>query len=147
MQNHLLQVLSLVAMERPVSFEAEDIRDEKVKLLKAIAPITIDDTILGQYDKSEDNKDPAYIDDPTVPDGSRAVTFAALHLQINNERWEGVPFILRAGKALDEAKVEIRIQFKDVAKGIFQTSPQRTCHQSATRGSYLPEDEFQSTLV
>ncbi|KAF5099057.1 hypothetical protein D0Z03_001090 [Geotrichum reessii] len=123
MQNHLLQVLSLVAMERPVSFEAEDIRDEKVKLLKAIAPITIEDSILGQYDKSEDGKEPAYIDDDTVPNDSRAVTFAALHLQINNERWEGVPFILRAGKALDEAKVEIRIQFKDVAKGIFQNIP------------------------
>lgn len=123
MQNHLLQVLSLVAMERPVSFESEDIRDEKVKLLKAIAPITLSDTILGQYGKSEDGKEPAYTDDDTVPDNSRAVTYAAMHLQIHNERWEGVPFILRAGKALDEAKVEIRIQFKDVAKGIFQNIP------------------------
>lgn len=123
MQNHLLQVLSLVAMERPVSFDSEDIRDEKVKVLKAIAPITLSDTVLGQYGKSEDGKEPAYTDDDTVPNDSRAVTFAALHLQIDNERWEGVPFILRAGKALDEAKVEIRIQFKDVAKGIFQNIP------------------------
>lgn len=123
MQNHLLQVLSLVAMERPVSFEAEDIRDEKVKLLKAIAPLTLEDTLLGQYGKSEDGKEPAYTDDETVPNNSRTVTFAALHLQIHNERWEGVPFILRAGKALDEDKVEIRIQFKDVAKGIFQSIP------------------------
>ncbi|KAF5101369.1 hypothetical protein D0Z03_000609 [Geotrichum reessii] len=123
MQNHLLQVLSLVAMERPVSFDAEDIRDEKVKLLKAIAPLTLDDAVLGQYVRSEDGKEPAYTDDDTVSKGSRAVTFAALHLQIHNERWEGVPFILRAGKALDEAKVEIRIQFKDVAKGIFKSIP------------------------
>lgn len=123
MQNHLLQVLSLVAMERPVSFDSEDIRDEKVKLLKAIAPLELKDTILGQYTKSEDGTKPAYIDDDTVSKDSRAVTYAALHLQIHNERWEGVPFILRAGKALDEAKVEIRIQFKDVAKGIFTNIP------------------------
>ncbi|ANB13594.1 glucose-6-phosphate dehydrogenase [Sugiyamaella lignohabitans] len=120
MQNHLLQVLSLIAMERPVSFAPEDIRDEKVKVLKAIPPIELSQTILGQYDRSEDGAKPAYTDDETVPKGSKAVTFAALQLSINNDRWEGVPFILKAGKALDEAKVEIRIQFKDVAQGIFQ---------------------------
>ena len=119
MQNHLLQVLSLIAMERPVSFAPEDIRDEKVKLLKAIPPIELSQAILGQYDRSEDGAKPAYTDDQTVPGGSQAVTFAALQLEIRNDRWEGVPFILKAGKALDEAKVEIRIQFKDVARGIF----------------------------
>lgn len=123
MQNHLLQVLSLIAMERPVSFDSEDIRDEKVKVLKAIAPIEMENVILGQYDKSIDGTKPAYIDDATVPKDSRAVTFAAISLAIHNERWEGVPFILRAGKALDEAKVEIRIQFKDVPRGIFQSIP------------------------
>lgn len=116
MQNHLLQVLSLIAMERPVSFESEDIRDEKVKLLKAIAPITTKDLIIGQYGKSVDGKRPAYLDDKTVPKDSRAVTFAALNLHIENDRWEGVPFIMRAGKALDEGLVEVRIQFKDVTK-------------------------------
>lgn len=120
MQNHLLQVLSLLAMERPVSFAPEDIRDEKVKLLKAIPPIQLEQVIVGQYTKSEDGSKPAYLDDETVTKGSKAVTFAAMQLDIHNERWEGVPFILKAGKALDEAKVEIRIQFKDVAKGIFQ---------------------------
>ncbi|VVT50113.1 uncharacterized protein SAPINGB_P002607 [Magnusiomyces paraingens] len=123
MQNHLLQVLSLVAMERPVSFDSEDIRDEKVKVLKAIAPLDIKNCVLGQYDKSIDGTKPAYTDDETVKPGSRAVTFATIALSIENERWEGVPFILRAGKALDEAKVEIRIQFKDVPRGIFQSIP------------------------
>lgn len=122
-QNHLFQVLSLVAMERPVSFEPEDIRDEKVKVLRAIRPIELKNTLLGQYDKSLDGTKPAYTDDKTVPPGSKQVTYAALELEIQNERWEGVPFILRAGKALDEAKVEVRIQFKDVAKGIFQELP------------------------
>lgn len=123
MQNHLLQVLSLIAMDRPVSFDAEDIRDEKVKLLKAIAPIDLKNVILGQYDKSSDGSKPAYIDDKTVDKDSRQCTFAAMELNIHNERWEGVPFILRAGKALDEAKVEIRIQYRDVPRGIFASIP------------------------
>lgn len=116
-QNHLLQVLSLVAMEEPVSFEAEHIRDEKVKLLKAIQPITLKDTIIGQYGPSADGSKPSYLQDKTVPESSRAATFAAVHLKIDNTRWDGVPFILRAGKALDESLVEIRIQFKPANGG------------------------------
>lgn len=117
-QNHLLQVLSVLTMERPVSFSAEDIRDEKVKVLRAIPPITKEDTLLGQY--SAANGKPGYHDDDTVPKGSVCPTFAATTLWIHNPRWEGVPFILKAGKALNEAKVEVRIQFKDVTQGIFK---------------------------
>jgi glucose-6-phosphate 1-dehydrogenase len=119
MQNHLLQVLSLIAMERPVSLSPEDIRDEKVKVLKAIPPIVKENVLLGQYDKSEDGTKPAYVDDKTVNPDSQCATFAALQLEINNERWEGVPFILKAGKALNEGKVEVRIQFKSPARGLF----------------------------
>jgi len=118
LQNHLLQVLSILAMERPVSFAAEDIRDEKVKLLRAIPPIERSDTLLGQYVAA--NGKPGYLQDDTVPPNSVCPTFAAATLWINNPRWEGVPFILKAGKALNEAKVEVRIQFKDVASGIFK---------------------------
>lgn len=117
LQNHLLQVLSIIAMERPVSFGAEDIRDEKVKVLRAIPPIEQNDTLLGQYISA--NGHPGYLDDDTVPHNSVCPTFAATTLWINNPRWEGVPFILKAGKALNEAKVEVRIQFKDVTQGIF----------------------------
>lgn len=117
LQNHLLQVLSILTMERPVSFSAEDIRDEKVKVLRSIPPITREDTLLGQY-VGADGK-PGYLEDETVPRGSVCPTFAATTLWINNPRWEGVPFILKAGKALNEAKVEVRIQFKDVTQGIF----------------------------
>lgn len=120
MQNHILQVLTLLTMERPVSFDPEAIRDEKVKVLKAFAPLDVDDILLGQYSKSEDGKKPGYLDDDTVKEGSRCVTYAAIGAKINNERWEGVPFVMRAGKALDESKVEIRIQFKPVAKGMFE---------------------------
>jgi len=118
LQNHLTQVLSILTMERPVSFAAEDIRDEKVKVLRAIPPIERDDVLLGQY-VAADGK-PGYLDDKTVPPGSKCPTFAATVLYIHNPRWEGVPFILKAGKALNEQKVEIRIQFKDVTQGIFK---------------------------
>lgn len=120
MQNHLLQVLTLLTMERPVSFDPEAVRDEKVKVLKAFDAIDINDVILGQYTKSEDGKKPGYLDDKTVNPDSKAVTYAAFRVNIHNERWDGVPIVLRAGKALDESKVEIRIQFKPVAKGMFK---------------------------
>ncbi|KDQ64510.1 hypothetical protein JAAARDRAFT_28148 [Jaapia argillacea MUCL 33604] len=118
LQNHLLQVLSILTMERPVSFAAEDIRDEKVKVLRAIPPVERNDTLLGQYVAAGGK--PGYLDDDTVPQNSVCPTYAATTLWIHNPRWEGVPFILKAGKALNEAKVEIRIQFKDVTQGIFK---------------------------
>ena len=123
MQNHLLQILTILAMERPVSFSPEDIRDEKVRVLRAIPPIEPKDVIIGQYTKSEDGSKPGYLDDDSVPKGSSCPTFAALTLFIHNERWEGVPFILKAGKALNQQKTEIRIQFKDVTSGIFKDIP------------------------
>ncbi|KAJ8325296.1 Glucose-6-phosphate 1-dehydrogenase [Batrachochytrium dendrobatidis] len=119
MQNHLLQILTIVAMEKPISLNAEDVRDEKVKVLRAIKPLSINDMILGQYTKSADGKTPGYLEDPTVPKGSVTPTFAAGVFYIHNERWEGVPFILKSGKALDEQKTEIRIQFKDVPGNIY----------------------------
>ncbi|KAJ8509323.1 hypothetical protein ONZ45_g8494 [Pleurotus djamor] len=118
LQNHLLQVLTILTMERPVSFAAEDIRDEKVKVLRAIPPIQPEDCLLGQYVSA--NGKPGYLDDDTVPPNSVCPTYAATTLFIHNPRWEGVPFILKAGKALNEAKVEIRIQYKDVTQGIFK---------------------------
>lgn len=120
MQNHLLQVLTLLTMERPVSFDPEAIRDEKVKVLKAFDALQTDDVLLGQYGKSEDGSKPGYLDDSTVKPDSKCVTYAAIGIQIHNERWDGVPIVLRAGKALDSSKVEIRIQFKPVAKGMFK---------------------------
>ncbi|KAF9349273.1 Glucose-6-phosphate 1-dehydrogenase [Mortierella sp. AD094] len=119
MQNHLLQILTLVAMEPPVSLGAEDVRDEKVKVLRFIPPIAKDDVLLGQYGKSEDGKEPGYLDDKTVPKGSKTPTYAAATLFINNDRWSGVPFVLKCGKALNQQKTEVRIQFKDVVGNLF----------------------------
>jgi glucose-6-phosphate 1-dehydrogenase len=104
-------------MERPVSCDAEAIRDEKVKVLRCTRPIKMEDTLLGQYVSNGDK--PGYLDDKTVPEGSLCPTFAATVLWIDNERWDGVPFILKAGKALDSAKVEIRLQFKKLPGSLF----------------------------
>ncbi|XXG45100.1 hypothetical protein AAC387_Pa02g0271 [Persea americana] len=112
-QNHLLQVLCLVAMEKPVSLKPEYIRDEKVKVLKSVLPVEDDEVVLGQYE--------GYRDDPTVADNSNTPTFATVILRIHNERWEGVPFILKAGKALNSRKAEVRVQFKDVPGDIFKS--------------------------
>lgn len=110
-QNHLVQVLCLVAMEKPVSLSPEHIRDEKVKVLQCVEPINEEQVVIGQYE--------GYTDDPTVAKSSNTPTFASLALRINNERWDGVPFIVKAGKALDAKKVEIRVQFRDTPGDIF----------------------------
>ena len=123
MQNHLLQVLTLVCMDRPSCFEPECIRDAKAKVLEAIEPIDVNNILIGQYGKSEDGKKPAYIDDETVNPDSKCVTYAAMTLYINNDTWRGVPIIMRAGKALDAAKVEIRIEYESVTSGIFAGIP------------------------
>ncbi|KAL8266421.1 hypothetical protein R6Q59_003765 [Mikania micrantha] len=115
-QNHLLQVLCLVAMEKPVSLKPEHVRDEKVKVLQSVLPIEDSEVVLGQYE--------GYTDDPTVPDNSNTPTFATMVLRIHNERWEGVPFIMKAGKALNSRKAEIRVQFKDVPGDIYKCKKQ-----------------------
>lgn len=130
MQNHLLQILTLVAMEKPPSLSAEDIRNEKVKVLKSVSPIELEDCVLGQYVANPDAEEGTeacngYLDDPTVPAGSTTPTFATAVLRINNERWEGVPFILRCGKAVNERKAEVRIQYRDVPGDIFNSALER----------------------
>lgn len=128
MQNHLLQILSLVAMEKPASTSPDDIRDEKVKVLRNIAPIKLNDIVIGQYvgdPEGQGEVRQGYLDDPTVPKGSVTPTFAMAALKINNERWDGVPFLLRCGKALNERKAEVRIQYKDVAGDIFNGTIKR----------------------
>lgn len=90
-------------------------------MLRAIPPIDPKDVIIGQYVGNGDK--PGYLEDDTVPKDSRCPTFAALALHIKNERWDGVPFILKAGKALNEQKTEIRVQFRDVTSGIFKDIP------------------------
>ena len=115
-QNHLIQALSLLVMEAPIKIEGEGsgdyIRDAKVAALKAIVPPTLDDCVLGQYD--------GYLDDDTITNKeSNTPTYALVMLKINNPRWAGVPIVLKAGKALNERKTEMRIQFKDPPAGSY----------------------------
>ncbi|XP_062870978.1 glucose-6-phosphate 1-dehydrogenase-like isoform X2 [Trichomycterus rosablanca] len=128
MQNHLLQMLTLVAMEKPASTSSDDVRDEKVKVLKCISPVALSDVVLGQYvgnPEGEGDVKMGYLDDPTVPEDSHTATFATAVLYVHNERWEGVPFVLRCGKALNERKAEVRLQFTDVPGDIFNLQCQR----------------------
>jgi len=103
-QNHLLQLLCLVAMEPPVSFEADAVRNEKIKALSAIPPINLSDTVRGQYR--------GYQETPNVAPDSQAATFGALRVWVDNWRWQGVPFYLRSGKSLARKATEIIIEFK-----------------------------------
>ncbi|XP_039262915.2 glucose-6-phosphate 1-dehydrogenase-like [Styela clava] len=122
MQNHLLQVLCLVAMEKPASKNADDLRNEKVKVLRCIKPLEKKDIVLGQYEGDPNGKGDAklgYLDDDTVPNNSITPTFAVSRFNICNERWDGVPFIMKCGKAMNERKAEVRIQFRPVPGDIF----------------------------
>jgi glucose-6-phosphate 1-dehydrogenase len=112
--SHMLQLLSLVAMESPVSFRAEDVQNEKVKALKSIRLLSPDDAIRGQYGESRIGKRtiPAYREEPGVARGSMIETYVAMKLEIDNWRWAGVPFYIRVGKRLPVRNAEIAIQFK-----------------------------------
>ncbi|XP_062009248.1 glucose-6-phosphate 1-dehydrogenase, chloroplastic-like [Rosa rugosa] len=121
MQNHLLQILSLFAMDTPVSLDAEDIRNEKVKVLRSIKPVELKDVVVGQYKRHCEGNlcYPAYTDDPTVSNDSLTPTFAAATMFINNSRWDGVPIMLIAGKALQSKRAEIRVQFRHVPGNLY----------------------------
>lgn len=118
-QNHLLQLLTLVAMEAPASFEANAVRDEKYKVLRSIRPMAADyiaeNTVLAQYD--------GYMQTEGVKADSRTATYAAVKLAIDNWRWQGVPFYLRSGKALKEKVSDIVITFKRPPHMMFPLPP------------------------
>jgi len=128
MQNHLMQLFALVAMEPPVSLSSEDVRDEKVKVLRAVPEITVKDMIIGQY--TGDGKNAGYLDDPGVPKDSVTPTFAQAVLWINNTRWAGVPFFLKTAKAVEERKAEVRIQFHKFPGNLF---PDTQCNELVLR--------------
>ncbi len=117
-ENHILQLLALVAMEPPSTLAAEAVRNEKVKVLDAIRPMApeqvLRDTVRGQYGAGflDGRKVPAYRAEPDVSAGSQTETFAALKLQVENWRWAGVPFYVRSGKRLARRDTQISIQFR-----------------------------------
>lgn len=126
MQNHLLQLLCLVAMEAPVRFDAESVRNEKLKILEALKPISgidvHDKTVRGQYVSGRigGQEVPAYYFEKQVDNDSDTETFVAVQAEIDNWRWAGVPFYLRTGKRMAKKRSEIVIQFKPVPHLLFE---------------------------
>jgi glucose-6-phosphate 1-dehydrogenase len=122
-QNHMLQLLALVAMEPPTNFDATAVRDEKVKVLRALRPITAADaealTVTGQYTRGAIDGEPVPGYDEEIGHDSQTETFVAIKAQIDNWRWKGVPFYLRTGKRMPQRDSEIFIQFRDVPYSIF----------------------------
>ena len=120
-QNHMMELLALVAMEPPPNFHAESIRREKLKVWRAIPPIPIDNTVRGQYGPGiiAGQRVAGYRDEDRVSPESAAETYAALRLQIENWRWAGVPIYLRTGKRMRKRATEIGIQFKQPPLMIF----------------------------
>ncbi|MBV9821533.1 MAG: glucose-6-phosphate dehydrogenase [Actinobacteria bacterium] len=127
LQNHLLQLLALTAMEEPVEFTADAIRTEKLKVLRAIRlPLDLGSyAVRGQYQQGwlAGERVPAYTDEKDVPEDSKTETFAAVRLGIDTRRWAGVPFYLRTGKAMARRTTEIAIQFKQVPFALFRDTP------------------------
>lgn len=124
-QNHIVQILSLVAMEPPVDLKTDSIRTEKLKVIQAIEEFTPellrDNVVFGQYGKGfiDGKPVPAYREEEKVPQNSNTETFVALKLHINNFRWAGTPFYIRTGKRLGEKSAEIVVQFKALPKILY----------------------------
>jgi glucose-6-phosphate 1-dehydrogenase len=127
-QNHMMQLLALLAMEPPASFEANRLRDEKLKVLEAIVPPTVDQVasmaVRAQYGPGvvAGTQVPGYRDEPGVAPDSRTETYAALRLHVSNWRWAGVPFYLRTGKRLARKVTEIAVTLKPVPHLAFQST-------------------------
>ncbi len=118
-QNHLLQVVSYLAMEAPAGTYADAIRDEQIKVLRNIRPIKPEDLVLGQFH--------GYRQEPGVDPASRVPTYAALRLFVDSWRWEGVPFIVRAGKALEATQTEVVVELRHAPPVVFsEDTPERS---------------------
>lgn len=127
MQNHIMQMLCFVAMEQPKSLSADDVRDEKLKVVAALKPMTSADVdknvIRAQYVANGEQN--GYLQEHNVPADSRTETYVAIRAEIDTPRWAGVPFYLRTGKRLATRTAEIVLNFKDQANGLFGTNPNR----------------------
>jgi glucose-6-phosphate 1-dehydrogenase len=127
--NHLFQLITLTAMEPPISFDANAVRDEQAKILHAIQPFTPEDvltrSVRGQYGEGRMNgqRQCAYRDESKVAPDSTTETFVALKLYVDNWRWAGVPFYLRTGKVLPKRQTEVTIQFKRAPFQLFRDTP------------------------
>jgi glucose-6-phosphate 1-dehydrogenase len=145
-QNHLFQVMCLVAMEPPVSFQADEIRNKKVDILHAIRPILPEQVhqvaVRGQYGagKIEEKPVPAYQEEPGVDPHSTVETFAALKLFIDNWRWQDVPFYLRTGKRLPAKLSQVVVSFRPVPRHLFPTTALENWHPNRLIINIQPDE-------
>ncbi|WOO42749.1 glucose-6-phosphate dehydrogenase [Rubellicoccus peritrichatus] len=152
LQNHTMQLLALTAMEAPVSLGAEAIRDEKVKLLKAIQPLRLEgencDAVRAQYGEGliDGVRAPGYMQEQDIPQDSSTETYGALRFSIDNWRWQGVPFYLRSGKRLARRVSEIAIRFKQ-PPGILFSDPTRFDLANNTLVIQIQPDEGTTLLM
>jgi glucose-6-phosphate 1-dehydrogenase len=150
-QNHLLQLLCIVAMEPPVSLDPDAVRDEKLKVLRSLRPMTeadvARDTVRGQYTAGASNGDKAvgYHQEANVPADSTTETFVALRAHINNWRWANVPIFLRTGKRMAERRSEIVIEFADLPYTIFPDAPRQPVNRLMIR--LQPEEHVQLQMM
>lgn len=127
-QNHLLQLLVILAMEPPVSVDSDAVRDEKIKVLRALKPLVgqdaVESTVRGQYKAGAyaEGAVPGYLENETVPGDSTTETFVAIRAEIQSWRWAGVPFYLRTGKHMESKLTEIIINFRKVPHSIYETA-------------------------
>lgn len=151
LQNHLLQLLCMVAMEPPVSSDPDDIRNEKLKVLRSLRPYGPTEVskhvVRGQYQAGTVNGQsvPGYLDEEGVPPDSHTETFIALRAEIDNWRWAGVPFFLRTGKRLADRGAEIVITFRQVPHSIFETPGSAAQNRLIIR--LQPEDSIEMHLL
>ncbi|HET9696862.1 MAG TPA: glucose-6-phosphate dehydrogenase [Terriglobales bacterium] len=147
--NHMMQLISLVAMEPPVSFEADAVRDEQAKVLSAIQRLSSEDvlhnSVRGQYGTGavDAEKVVAYRAEPGVSPESRTETFVALKLNIDNWRWAGIPFYIRTGKRLAKRHTEITIQFKRAPHILFRKTPVHKLNPNQLVIQIQPEEGMQ----
>ncbi len=150
-QNHLLQLLCIVAMEPPISLSADDVRDEKLKVLRSLRKMDLTDikrdTVRGQYTAgaSEGAAVKGYLEEDNVPADSRTETFVALRAQINNARWANVPFFLRTGKRMQRRESQIIIEFADQPFSIFGTTAQHEPNRLII--TLQPEESIQLAMM
>ncbi|MDQ3696687.1 MAG: glucose-6-phosphate dehydrogenase [Gemmatimonadota bacterium] len=143
-QNHGTQLLALVAMEIPAIMNADSIRQEKVKVLNSIHPITPQDVVLGQYERGRAGGEavPGYREEDDVSDASRTATYAALRIEIDNWRWQGVPFFLRTGKRLPKRLTEIEVKFRRPPVWMFRPMGSPDVHRNVLRLTIQPQEGF-----
>ncbi len=143
-QNHLTQLLTLVAMEVPGALEADLIRNEKVKVLRAIQPIDRDQVVFGQYARGRIDgvERPAYREEPGVAPDSRTETFAALRLAIQNWRWHGVPFYIRTGKRMPRRLTEIVVTFRRPPVSVFEMIDAEAINPNRLVVTIQPDEGF-----